>query len=149
MSHFSRLPSAVRMNAPLRVPTKTRTPLIDRTSRFCGRLRGARIFARNGFQAAIVCNSLLLTESGRTGEQNRRSIISAVPSTSCQCVHFLTSDTENSAHRQHHDQTARAVRAHHENFFYVRGAARPGDETKKIILGGDAAVLEPGRCPHE
>ena len=37
----------------------------------------------------------------------------------------------NSAHRQNNDQTARAVRAHHEDFFYVRGAARPGDETKK------------------
>src|SRR6202030_1015483 len=27
-SHFSRLPSDVRMNAPLRVPTRTRTPLM-------------------------------------------------------------------------------------------------------------------------
>src|SRR6267142_622977 len=31
-SHFSRLPSDVRMNAPLRVPTRTRTPLIPRSS---------------------------------------------------------------------------------------------------------------------
>src|SRR5882762_3342914 len=30
-SHFSRLPSDVRMNAPLRVPTRTRTPLIPRS----------------------------------------------------------------------------------------------------------------------
>src|SRR5215472_3933089 len=28
MSHFSRLPSDVRTKAPLRVPTRTRTPLI-------------------------------------------------------------------------------------------------------------------------
>src|SRR4029077_18576009 len=30
-SHFSRLPSDVRMNAPLRVPTRTRTPLMPRS----------------------------------------------------------------------------------------------------------------------
>src|ERR1700694_1325597 len=30
-SHFSRLPSDIRMNAPLRVPTRTRTPLIPRS----------------------------------------------------------------------------------------------------------------------
>jgi hypothetical protein len=29
MSHFSRLPSAVRINAPFLVPTSTRTPLIE------------------------------------------------------------------------------------------------------------------------
>src|SRR6266436_8142054 len=33
-SHFSRLPSDVRMNAPLRVPTRTRTPLIPRSFSF-------------------------------------------------------------------------------------------------------------------
>src|SRR6266436_9533131 len=33
-SHFSRFPSDVRMNAPLRVPTRTRTPLIPRSSSF-------------------------------------------------------------------------------------------------------------------
>src|SRR6266481_7768178 len=33
-SHFSRLPSDVRMNAPLRVPTRTRTPLILRSFSF-------------------------------------------------------------------------------------------------------------------
>src|SRR6267154_841653 len=33
-SHFSRLPSDVKMNAPLRVPTRTRTPLIPYSSSF-------------------------------------------------------------------------------------------------------------------
>src|SRR6266481_2184928 len=33
-SHFSRFPSDVRMNAPLRVPTRTRTPLIPRSFSF-------------------------------------------------------------------------------------------------------------------
>jgi hypothetical protein len=36
---------------------------------------------------------------------------------------LVMGNANKSAHCQHNNQTARAVRAHHENFFYVRGAA--------------------------
>src|ERR1700746_49861 len=63
MSHFSRFPSAVRMNAPLRVPTRTRTPLIQELLPLrWPHSRRWDIWSRR--------SSLLLTEAGRTGKQD-------------------------------------------------------------------------------
>src|SRR5579862_8780849 len=125
MSHFSRLPSAVRMNAPLRVPTRTRTPLISCSSRSGARIRGARIFSSRR-------SSLLLTKAGQTGKQDEpfNYFYFAIPRSFSQfpvglgkSCDFVTGDAEKSAHCQNYDQTARAMRAHHEKLFNVGGAA--------------------------
>jgi hypothetical protein len=93
-------------------------------------LRRSDISSRRG--------SLLLTKAGQTGKQDEPFNYFAIPSSFSQFPvrlgkrgDFVASDAEKSAHCQDNNPTARAVRAHDENFFYIRCAARAGDEAQK------------------